>query len=245
MRQIVLDTETTGLSVADGHRIIEIGCVELINRQFTDRTFHQYIHPQREIDQGALAVHGITKQFLSDKPKFQEIIQQLLDFIQDAELIIHNAPFDVGFLDYEFKLVGNQFKPLAHYCSVFDTLQFARKKHPGQHNSLDALCKRYEIDNSNREQHGALLDAHLLAQVYLAMTGGQTSFFVENQTESKPIISSERTQIKSSRKRNLKVVSPTEIELQAHMQNILFIKAANGGKCLFEMIESKNHAVET
>lgn len=178
-RQIVLDTETTGLSTSDGHRIIEIGCIELINRQRTHEDFHTYINPNREIDAGALAVHGITAEFLSDKPAFSDIMQRLLDYLCGAELIIHNAAFDVGFLEYELNLAGCKFQSLADYCTVLDTLVYARKKHAGQRNSLDALCKRYSVDNTNRKLHGALLDAELLAEVYLAMTGGQASLLIE------------------------------------------------------------------
>lgn len=236
MRQIVLDTETTGLSTADGHRIIEIGCVEFSNRQYTSNTFHRYIHPQREIDQGALAVHGITTQFLADKPKFQEIIEELIAFINGAELIIHNAPFDIGFLNYEFKLAGVKFKSVQNYCTVFDTLQLARKKHPGQQNNLDALCKRYEIDNSRREMHGALLDAYLLAQVYLAMTGGQTSFFGENQP-AQALENSTQT-VKTQKPRKLKVIFANEAELKAHREYLAFIKSSGGKVSLYEKNEA-------
>jgi DNA polymerase-3 subunit epsilon len=235
MRQIVLDTETTGLSTADGHRIIEIGCVELSNRQYTSNTFHRYIHPQRDIDQGALAVHGITTQFLADKPKFQEIIEELIAFINGAELIIHNAPFDTSFLNYEFKLAGAKFKSLQNYCTVFDTLQLARKKHPGQQNNLDALCKRYEIDNTKREMHGALLDAHLLAQVYLAMTGGQTSFFGENQPANKP--EAKVQPVKTPKQRKLKVIFANESERQAHQGYVAFMKSSSGKASLYEKNE--------
>lgn len=174
-RQIVLDTETTGLEVSQSHRIIEIGCVELINRRITGRHFHQYIHPEREIDEGAMEVHGITLEFLAGKPKFSQIAAEFVDFVSGAELIIHNAPFDVGFLDAELHSLEDEYKTIAQMCDVVDTLQMARHKHPGQRNNLDALCQRYEIDNSSRTLHGALLDAEILADVYLAMTGGQAS----------------------------------------------------------------------
>src|SRR3990167_1082747 len=178
MRQIVLDTETTGLKVEEGHRVIEVGCVEMINRKITGSHFHHYINPEREIEAGALAVHGITQAFLKDKPIFSKVADDLLQFISGDELIIHNAPFDLSFLDHELQLFGHFSHPsLRNYCQIVDTLVLARQMHVGQRNSLDALCKRYGIDLSKRELHGALLDAHLLARVYLAMTGGQGSFF--------------------------------------------------------------------
>ncbi|HCJ39642.1 MAG: DNA polymerase III subunit epsilon [Alteromonadaceae bacterium] len=174
MRQVVLDTETTGLEVSQGHRIIEIGCVEIIDRKLTGRHYHQYINPQRGIDQGALEVHGITEDFLADKPLFTKVVDEFMAFIRGADLVIHNAPFDVGFINSELKLADAAAQPLSHHCSVTDSLQLARTKHPGQRNSLDALCQRYAVDNSNRTLHGALLDAEILADVYLLMTGGQT-----------------------------------------------------------------------
>lgn len=174
LRQIVLDTETTG--IGEGHRIIEIGCIELIDRKITANNFHVFINPERLVDPEAFKVHGITDGFLKDKPKFATIFSSLIKYIKGAELIIHNAPFDVGFLDREFSKMTNAQKTL-DICGVFDTLVLARKKHPGQRNSLDALCKRYGIDNSNRQLHGALLDAELLAWLYLAMTGGQKQLF--------------------------------------------------------------------
>ena len=174
-RQIVLDTETTGLEVNQGHRIIEIGCVELINRRITGRHYHQYIQPERDIDAGALEVHGITLEFLAGKPTFSEIADEFVEFVRGAELVIHNAPFDVGFIDAELDRLEPRIGALDSVCSVVDTLQMARHKHPGQRNNLDALCQRYEIDNTSRTLHGALLDAEILAEVYLAMTGGQAS----------------------------------------------------------------------
>ncbi|MCZ6882920.1 MAG: DNA polymerase III subunit epsilon [Gammaproteobacteria bacterium] len=179
MRQIILDTETTGLETSQDHRIIEIGCVELIDRRITDSHWHRYINPDREIDAGAFEVHGISDESIKDKPRFHEIAQEFIDYIDGAELIIHNAPFDVGFLDHEFaKLDGNR-RSVGQYCTVLDTLLMARQKHPGQKNSLDALCKRYDIDNSQRSLHGALLDARILADVYLIMTGGQTALSLD------------------------------------------------------------------
>lgn len=175
MRQIVLDTETTGIDPKQGHRIIEIGCVELIDRKLTNNHYHQYIHPEREVEQEAIAIHGIKNEFLEDKPKFVEIAGDFLDFIKGAELVIHNAPFDIGFINHEFGLLNQGLGKVTDYCSVIDTLALAREKHPGQKNNLDALCRRYFVDNSARDLHGALLDSEILADVYLLMTGGQTS----------------------------------------------------------------------
>lgn len=177
LRQIILDTETTGLRVEEGHRIIEIGCIEMINRKLTGQHFHYYLNPERQVEAGALTVHGITNEFLLDKPTFSQIAEELMNFILGAELVIHNAPFDLSFLNNELALLNATWKSITDHCAVIDTLQMARKLHVGQRNSLDALCKRYGIDNSKRELHGALLDAHLLAQVYLIMTGGQGNFF--------------------------------------------------------------------
>ena len=173
MRQIVLDTETTGLSTAQGHRVIEIGCVELVDRRLSGQHFHQYLNPERDIEDGALEVHGISREFLLDKPVFADVVEEFLEFIEGAELIIHNAPFDIGFLDAELALLGRS-ERMGDRVSVLDTLELARDLHPGQRNSLDALCRRYEVDNSSRTLHGALLDAEILADVYLAMTGGQS-----------------------------------------------------------------------
>lgn len=179
MRQVVLDTETTG--IGDGHRIIEIGCVELVNRKLTGRHYHQYINPQRLVDPEAMEVHGITDEFLADKPVYSQIVDDFMAFINGAQLVIHNAPFDVGFMDMEFGLL-NGYPKTADICSVLDTLVLAREKHPGQRNSLDALCRRYGIDNSHRELHGALLDSEILADVYLFMTGGQTALTLEAES---------------------------------------------------------------
>ncbi|EAT10708.1 DNA polymerase III subunit epsilon [Bermanella marisrubri] len=181
MRQVVLDTETTG--IGDGHRIIEIGCVELVGRKLTGRHYHQYINPQREVDPEAMEVHGITDEFLADKPVFAQVANEFLDFINGAELVIHNAPFDVGFMDMEFAKLSN-FPKTAEVCGVLDTLTLARKMYPGQRNSLDALCRRLGIDNSHRELHGALLDSEILADVYLLMTGGQTALSLASEDAS-------------------------------------------------------------
>lgn len=179
MRQVVLDTETTGLDAAQGHRIIEIGCVELVNRRRSERTFHQYVNPEREIDGAAEQVHGISREMLATKPRFAEIATDLLDFLSGAELVIHNAEFDLGFLEAELRIAGHPPDSLRARCAVTDTLALARRLHPGQRNGLDALCKRYGVDNSGRDYHGALLDAQLLVDVYLAMTGGQAALSLE------------------------------------------------------------------
>lgn len=181
MRQIILDTETTGLDPDKGHRIIEIGCVEIRNRRRSDKTYHQYINPHREIDDGAFEVHGLSNEFLADKPDFSDIAQDLINFIKDSEVIIHNAPFDVEFINAELKELGREWGKLEDYCTIRDTLVMARELHPGQKNSLDALCSRYEIDNSQRDLHGALLNAQILLDVYLAMTGGQTSLLLDEE----------------------------------------------------------------
>ncbi|MDA0789149.1 MAG: DNA polymerase III subunit epsilon [Proteobacteria bacterium] len=175
MRQVVVDTETTGLEVEAGHRILELGCVEIVGRKLTRRHFHHYIDPQREIDDGALEIHGITRSFLRDKPVFADVWPSFLEFINGAELIIHNAPFDVEFLNYEMAMISPDLGVITDYCNVVDSLELARNKHPGQRNNLDALCKRYNVDNSQRDLHGALLDAEILADVYLLLTGGQVS----------------------------------------------------------------------
>lgn len=232
MRQIILDTETTGLAVELGHRIIEIGCIELVNRKFTGKTFHHYINPQRDSDEGAIAIHGITNEFLQNKPLFTDIAQEFMDFINGAELIIHNAPFDVGFINYELKLLKQSWQPLHDYCRIVDTLVMARQIHVGQRNNLDALCKRYSIDNSQREYHGALLDAHLLGRVYLAMTGGQATLFGETETveiASQQQNNNEFTQHKQ--KRNLNVIAATEKELEAHQAYLRLLK--DKGKCMW------------
>ena len=215
MRQVVLDTETTGLETAHGHRIIEIGCVEMINRRLTGNNFHQYIQPEREIDDGAMEVHGITQEFLVDKPRFAEISNDRLAYLGDAELIIHNAPFDIGFLNYEFQMIlGEQFD-LTNQCEVLDTLAMARQMHPGVRNSLDALCKRYSVDNSGRELHGALLDSEILADVYLAMTGGQSSLSLDASEEVGRMKQSTINRIDSNRPA-LAVIKPSGTELSEH-----------------------------
>ena len=180
MRQIVLDTETTGLEVSQDHRIIEIGCVELIDRRVTDNSWHHYLNPDRKIDSGAFEVHGISNESLQDKPRFADIAEDFIDYIKGAELVIHNAPFDLGFLDHELSKLDKEPCAISQFCTVVDTLVKARQKHPGQKNNLDALCRRYEIDNSQRSLHGALLDARILADVYLIMTGGQSALSLDD-----------------------------------------------------------------
>lgn len=226
MRQIVLDTETTGIGHDKGHRVIEIGCVELFNRKLTGKHFHVYVNPQREVDEGAFKVHGISSEFLKDKPLFVDILSELLQFIGGAELIIHNAPFDVGFLNAELQYAKWK-KKLDGYCTVLDTLVLAREKHPGQRNSLDALCKRYDIDNSNRQLHGALLDAEILAAVYLAMTGGQVSLF--GDSEANTVIEAAVTTNNIQLQLNQAVlVKASEEELRAHDEFIHFLEKKSG-----------------
>lgn len=233
VRQIVLDTETTGLEVAQGHRIIEIGGVEIVDRKLTGRHFHRYVNPQREIDDGAFEVHGISSDFLADKPVFAEIADEFLEFVRDAELIIHNAPFDVAFLDAELERLGRPGLSVASLCRVVDSLALARSKHPGQKNSLDALCRRYQVDNSARELHGALLDAEILADVYLVMTGGQTQLFGAGSdaggAESDGAWS--RTLALPADRPPLRVIRATPEEVAAHeaMLDLLDGRAEQGG----------------
>ena len=217
-RQIVLDTETTGLEPSQGHRIIEIGCVEMINRRLTGNNYHQYIHPDREIDEGALAVHGISNEFLADKPRFDDIIADFIDYIDGAELIIHNAPFDVGFMDHEFRLAGTQFGSTSDYCKVIDTLVMARKMRPGKKNNLDVLCNEFEVSNAHRELHGALLDAELLAEVYLRMTGGQSSLSLDAEDLSQSADGVVTVKKLPAERKPIRVVRASESELEAHQQ---------------------------
>lgn len=232
MRQIVLDTETTGLEVSQGHRIIEIGCVELVNRKLTGRHFHQYINPHRDIDEGAIEVHGITNEFLEDKPSFDDIAQDFFDYIRGAELVIHNAPFDIAFMDSEFSLATASFPLTRDVCSVIDTVVMARKKHPGQKNNLDALCKRYGVDNSQRDLHGALLDAEILADVYLAMTGGQTALSLGGNETSETEEPKLEVHTFNRNRKPLKIVKATAEELAAHEERLNNIKKASGN-CLW------------
>ena len=232
MRQIVLDTETTGLEPKQGHRIIEIGCVEIINRRKTNKHYHQYINPDREIDEGAYNVHGISNEFLADKPRFKDIAQEFINFIRDSELIIHNAPFDVGFIDHELRKLGIKWGKVEHFCTVTDTLTMAREKHPGQKNNLDALCKRYEIDNSKRDLHGALLDAQILLDVYLAMTGGQEALALGSMEEEEAA-EQNAIRLNDENRKPLPLVQPTEEELAAHEKYLDLLREKSGGKCVW------------
>ena len=237
MRQIILDTETTGLEPELGHRIIEIGCVEVLHRRVTGRTFHRYVNPERDIEQGAEDVHGIKRADLEGRPRFAEIAQELLAFISGAELVIHNAAFDVAFLDHELSRLSAAGTPQAtigSLCSVLDTLALARELHPGQRNNLDALCKRYGIDNSRRELHGALLDAQILADVYLAMTGGQAALALG---DAQSVRSSDGARLVRALVRPpvpLRIVVASEEELQAHELMLGIIAKASGGRCLWQ-----------
>ena len=237
MRQIVLDTETTGLEVDKDHRIIEIGCIELLNRRVTGRTFHRYLNPEREIDAGAQAVHGLSLERLAPEPKFAEVAPQFLEFIQGAELIIHNAPFDVAFLNAELRRLGDQTADIAALCSVLDTLALARNMHPGQRNNLDALCKRYGVDNSQRDLHGALLDARILADVYLAMTGGQAklTWGAEGDAGSEPSAAQAAgaTSPGAAHGRRIPVVNASGEELAAHHEALLRLDVASDGKTVW------------
>lgn len=236
MRQIVLDTETTGLEHSQGHRLIEIGCVELINRKLTGRHFHCYVNPEREIDAGAIEVHGITNEMLVDKPLFAQIVNELIDFVRDAELIIHNAPFDLGFLNSELKLLGRS-ERIEQLCGVIDTLVMARQRHPGQKNNLDALCQRYFVDNSQRELHGALLDAEILADVYLAMTGGQTALALASSEAENSSATQQSFEVRRSTAAvgSLKVVHASMDELAAHTQQLERIDKASFGKTIWKI----------
>jgi DNA polymerase-3 subunit epsilon len=235
MRQIVLDTETTGLEPSQGHRLIEIGCVELVNRRLTGRHYHQYLNPDREIDAGAIEVHGITNAMLEDKPRFASVVDEMLDFIRGAELIIHNAPFDLGFLNNELQLLGRS-ERIADICGVVDTLVMARQRHPGQKNNLDALCGRYFVDNSQRDLHGALLDAEILADVYLAMTGGQTALALAGSDQASAQNGGAAvTGIRRlpAGRVPLPVIMANATELESHERRLLEIDKASGGKTVW------------
>jgi DNA polymerase-3 subunit epsilon len=234
MRQIVLDTETTGLSTAQGHRVIEIGAIELVNRRLTGREFHRFLNPERDIDEGAERVHGISRKDLETAPRFHEVADELLEFIRDAELVIHNAEFDVGFLEYELGLMKHPQPAITDHARVLDTLSLARELHPGQRNSLDALCKRYEVDASNRDLHGALIDADLLARVYLAMTGGQAALFLDEsemggeERESGVAFRASRPDL------SLVVVRASEAERAAH--EAMLEKLREAGECIWDRL---------
>jgi DNA polymerase III subunit epsilon len=237
MRQIILDTETTGLEPEQGHRIIEIGCVEIVNRRKTGRTFHRYLRPDRQIDRGAWQVHGISDEFLAQQPRFADVAEELLEFISGAELVIHNAAFDVAFLDAELKRLPGAARQVSALCSVLDTLALARRMHPGQRSSLDALCKRYDVDNSHRELHGALLDAQILLDVYLAMTGGQTALILGEVTATRADVTSELIPKSVRPAVPLRIVVASEEELAAHERVLAAIDKASAGKTLWRMLD--------
>ncbi len=249
MRQIILDTETTGLSTTQGHRIIEIGCIEMVNRRLTGREFHRFLNPDRDIDEGAEAVHGISRAQLETEPRFPEIVEEFLEFVADAELIIHNADFDVGFIEHELRLMEHTQPKITDHCTVLDTLTLAREIHPGQRNSLDALCKRYEVDASKRDVHGALIDSELLARVYLAMTGGQSSLLLDDEHSDVGVglhpegawPATGRVQAPSNnraagdhsqRDYTLAVIEPSPDELAAH--DAMLRKIRESGACVWD-----------
>lgn len=232
MRQIVLDTETTGLNPKEGHRIIEIGCVELLNRKLTGNHFHVYINPERIVEQEAIEVHGITNEYLADKPVFRDVVSGFVDFIKGSQLVIHNAPFDTGFMDHEFgKIPGLNLKT-SKICTVLDTLTLARQMHPGQKNNLDALCRRYGIDNSHRELHGALLDSEILADVYLMMTGGQTDLNLSGKNQAANANQAEQVRRLNGDRKRLKVISASADELKQHESRLDLVEK-KGGACLW------------
>jgi len=231
MRQIVLDTETTGLATSQGHRIIEIGCIEIVNRRFTGREYHSFLNPERDIDEGAEAVHGMSRADLENQPRFSDIADEFLEFIKDGELVIHNAEFDVGFLEYELTLMKHPQAEITKHATVLDTLSLARKLHPGQRNSLDALCKRYNVDASRRNVHGALIDAELLAKVYLAMTGGQAALSLDQEVVEIAKTAEETDSRTARSELNLVVVRANEEENAAH--EALLDKMQASGDCVW------------
>ena len=232
MRQIILDTETTGLDPLQGHRIIEIGCVELEDRKLTGNHYQCYLNPEREVDIAAMEVHGVSDEFLADKPVFAQVEAEFIDFVRGAELLIHNAPFDIGFLDNELRLSNAGNGPMEDLCEVLDTLVLARAKHPGQRNSLDALCKRYDVDNTQRELHGALLDAEILADVYLMMTSGQSSLPLQDEPEE--ALKRRRQARKYDPQRTpLRVIVAGSDELRAHQDRLQEIEKSSEQGCLW------------
>lgn len=233
MRQIVLDTETTGLEPAQGHRIIEIGCVELVNRRQTERQFHRYLNPERQVDEGALDVHGIDNDFLADKPRFREIAAEFIDFVRDAELIIHNAPFDVAFINTELERLDPAWGCIENYCNVIDTLALARKMYPGKRNSLDELCRRLEVDNSRRDLHGALLDARILLDVYLAMTSGQEDLGLVAGSLMSGI---GRERLEATERPRVTRISIPAAALEAHERRLDELDQSSGGQCVWRRL---------
>ncbi len=232
MRQIVLDTETTGIEVSQDHRIIEVGAVELVNRRLTGRHFHRYVNPEREVEEGAFQVHGISNDFLADKPVFALIADEFLEFVAGAQLVIHNAPFDVGFINHELAKLGAGYRPIQELCPVIDTLAMARQMHPGQKNNLDALCKRYHVDNSQRDLHGALLDAEILADVYLAMTGGQVDLALKGKGDNTAGGGARGIRRLPAERPPLVVLEPEPQELEAHRALLTRI-ASQAGQALW------------
>ena len=241
LRQVVLDTETTGLDPAQDHRIIEIGCIELVNRRITRRQFQCYLCPDRAIDPEAVRVHGLTQAFLADQPRFVEVVEALLTFITGAELIIHNAPFDLGFLQHELRRCGRDPAVIEQLCTVTDTLVLARQRHPGQRNSLDALCKRYNVDNSHRDLHGALLDAEILADVYLAMTRQQDSLFVAPAADAMPLSDAAATaaHVVRSNRAPLPVIRANAEEIAAHEAYLTLLDCSSGEPCVWRRCEAE------
>lgn len=236
MRLIVLDTETTGLESKQGDRLIEVGALEMVNRRLTGESFHEYVNPERDIPMEAQAVHGITEEFVQDKPLFSAVADAFIEFIRDAELIIHNAPFDLGFLDNELALVakktGRSYPKIADICKITDSLKLARQKHPGQKNNLDALCRRYGINNAHRQVHGALLDSEILADVYLSMTGGQTDLMLATETSpNRSETALDRRRTTDLQTYELKVVVATDEELAAHQVKLETVAQASGHEC--------------
>ena len=238
MRQVVLDTETTGLDPELGHRVIEIGVVELVNRRLTGQRLHYYLQPDREIDGGAFDVHGITREFLQGKPRFADVSAEILEFVSGAEVIIHNAPFDVAFLNHELARLGDPDLRMESCCRILDSLALARELHPGQRNGLDALCKRYQIDNSARQLHGALLDAEILADVYLAMTGGQAVLELGNTGRTATATGALRDAPRTGRTGSIPVVRASRDEIEAHASQLADIDETSGGRCLWLQLES-------
>lgn len=237
MRQVVLDTETTGLEIEQGHRVLELGCVEIIDRKLTRRHLHHYINPERDIDDGALEVHGITREFLADKPTFAEVWEEFLEFVRGAELVIHNASFDVSFLNCEMQMISRKLGKITDYCDIVDSLEIARTRHPGQKNNLDALCKRYNIDNSQRELHGALLDAEILADVYLLMTGGQVALGLDDDADGNFAASGGVKRLRAGRP-PLTVVAANAEELARHGEKLDQLEKSADNGCVWRRLES-------
>ncbi|MFZ5561283.1 MAG: DNA polymerase III subunit epsilon [Pseudomonadota bacterium] len=238
MRQIILDTETTGIDPLQGHRLIEVGCLEMVNRRLTGRVFHRYVNPGREVEAGAMAVHGITDEFLADKPRFGSIAEEFLEFIRGAELVIHNAPFDVGFIDHEFRLLKRGLPTLAEVCGILDTLVMARARHPGQKNNLDALSRRYGADQRDRSYHGALLDAAILADVYLAMTGGQVGLALgSDEGRGGDSDRAEGIRRLAAGRRPLPVIPADAGETERHEARLRVLDKAAGGECLWRRLD--------